>query len=162
MAKQRPIPNFDTEAARSARAERFKKILFRLAELGYKQERLAEALQCAPSRISKWKDGEGSPEGIDLVTIADFLRTSVRYLCDDAMMEDTGDPNPRQSDPATSSPEEAIILGIVHRIGIDEAISRLVNPQVASHQATTAAMSRFTTNSTSPSIPPASMRQPKK
>lgn len=161
MSKSRPVQNVDTEAARSARALRFRKVLSRLAELGFEQVRLAECLQCAPSRVTKWKDGEGSPEGVDLVKIADFLQTSVRYLCDDAMLEDTGDPHPRRADDA--SPEEAILLGIIRKIGVEEAISRLLNLTNA-HQANVAAMSRFTTTAAlpPPSHPPASMRQPKK
>ena len=100
------------------------KIRDQLRRLHLSQADLASGIGRTPVRVSKWVTGEGLPVGIDLVNIADFLGTSVRFLVDDDMEEDTGDP--RGGDALGLTEEERQVVRMARALGPDEALRRLL------------------------------------
>lgn len=90
---------------------------------GWTQSDVASRIGRAQSRIAKWELSEGMPNPRDLLALANAFGVPLVYLCDDEM-QDPRDAEPEQT-PGLSD-DETLILGIVKRIGADEAIGRLV------------------------------------
>lgn len=87
------------------------------------QEDLASAIGRAQSRISKWINGVGVPTPADLLGISRFLDVPLAYLCDDNM-----DSPEEATEPARAmlSPEEKLLWDAAHRMGVQTALSRIL------------------------------------
>lgn len=95
-------------------------------ERNIQQQELERAAKLSNGRISKWKDGKGSPSYRQARDIADALGVSLEWLCDDdARLEDW---QKREG----LSPIEGHVLFLARELGANEAAElltrELLNP----------------------------------
>ena len=92
---------------------------------GFTQGGLERAAGLSANRISKWKGGTGEPSVSEAARIAKLLDVSLDQLVHGEM---------RTLTVHELTPEEEVILGLIRRMGIDQAWDRLVGIETASPQ----------------------------
>lgn len=92
---------------------------------GLKQNSVATRLGLHASKLVRWVKGEAEPSFPELRAVSEILGVDFNYLCDPVIPADAWERH-RVGIQDSRSPQEVVLAGIVERIGVEEAIRRLV------------------------------------
>lgn len=90
--------------------------------LGLTQAGLGLKVGRLQGRIHKWENGEGNPSPATLLALAEALGVPLRYLCDDRI----DSPDAALAGETSLTESERRIWSIVHQLGADRALARLL------------------------------------
>jgi transcriptional regulator with XRE-family HTH domain len=122
---KRAIPATPGAAVKAEADVRFAAKLDRtFAESGVVAASVARALGVDPTKVAKWRRGDGMPRADQVVHLARMLGVSVEYLCDPDLETDPNPPPEHQSEQERLA--RSLFDDMVRTRGAEFALARLM------------------------------------